>query len=361
MRAVVKVFVRAKHWQIFLLLFGVGYIGGSAAMLLSLATARSPEQLLKISLPFGFVMLLFMLSLAAWLWSMGSFLNSIGQPALRLRLGFFRFALIYPTVYIFIFLALFSTTNPVLLAFTFPLHFFAMYCLFYDLYFVSKSLALVEAGKLVSFYDYAGSFFLLWFFPVGVWFIQPRINRLHAQPVSPQENITPPDLSHPLTASDIRTVGSEVEIRSATPLAYAGVWLRFAAALIDGFLISFPLLFLATFSVFVVRLVSAGKGYDPGIGIIVALLTIVFLGPWFYFSLLESSSWQATVGKNVLRLYVTDIEGRRLTRGRAMGRNLAKYLSNLTLGVGYLMCGFSAKKQALHDVLARCLVLRRPK
>ena len=361
MGAVVKFFVRAKHWQIFLLLFGVGYVGGSAAMLLSFTTARSPEEFLKISLPFGFVMVLFMLCLAAWLWSMGSFLNSIGQPALRLRLGFFRFALLYPTVYIFIFLALFGITNPALLALIFPLHFFAMYCLFYDLYFVSKSLALVEMGKLVSFYDYAGSFFLLWFFPIGVWFIQPRINRLHAQPVSRQENISPQDVPHPLTAPNVRTVSNETEIQPATPLAYAGLWLRLAAALIDGFLISFPLFFLALFSVLVVRLVSVGKGHDPAIGILVALLTIVFLVPWFYFSFLESSRWQATVGKNVLRLYVTDIEGRRLTRGRAMGRNLAKYLSNLTMGVGYLMCGFTTKKQALHDVLARCLVLRRPK
>jgi uncharacterized RDD family membrane protein YckC len=85
------------------------------------------------------------------------------------------------------------------------------------------------------------------------------------------------------------------------------------------------------------------------------------LVPWFYFSFLESSRWQATVGKSVLRLYVADLEGHRLTRGRAMGRNLAKYLSNLTVGVGHLMCGLTKKKQALHDVLAGCLVLRRPK
>jgi hypothetical protein len=59
MGAVVKVFLRVKHWQIFLLLFGVGYVGGIAAMLLPLVTSRSPEELLKFSLPFGFVMALF--------------------------------------------------------------------------------------------------------------------------------------------------------------------------------------------------------------------------------------------------------------------------------------------------------------
>lgn len=44
-----------------------------------------------------------------------------------------------------------------------------------------------------------------------------------------------------------------------------------------------------------------------------------------------------------------------------MSRNLAKYLSNLTMGIGHLMCGFTIKKQALHDLLAGCLVLRRPR
>ncbi|MGC2891699.1 MAG: hypothetical protein WB627_21745, partial [Candidatus Acidiferrum sp.] len=102
---------------------------------------------MKISLPFVFVMVLFMLCLVAWLWSMGSFLNSIQQPTPKLRLGFFRFALLYPTVYVLIFSALFGASKPVLLALIFPLHFFAMFCLFYNFYFVSKSLAVVETGK----------------------------------------------------------------------------------------------------------------------------------------------------------------------------------------------------------------------
>ncbi|MGB2678181.1 MAG: RDD family protein [Candidatus Acidiferrum sp.] len=361
MRAVTNFFLRAKHWHIFFLLFGIGYIGGAAALLLRLAHARSPEDLLRVNLPFGVVMVLSMFCLVAWLWSMGSFLNSIGQPALRLRLGFFRFALLYPAVYIIVFLVLFGITKPALIAVIFPLHFFAMFCLFYDLYLVSKSLALIETGKPVSFPDYAGSFFLLWFFPIGVWFIQPRINRLYAQPLSRQEGITPTDMCLPVAAPTPRTVGNSIENPTGTPPAYAGFWLRCAASLIDGFLISFPLFILVFIAITVVRIVNATRGRDPSIGILAALLAITFLVPWLYFSLLESSPWQATIGKIVLRLYVTDLEGNRLTRGRAMGRNLAKFLSNLTIGVGHLMCGFTAKKQTLHDVLAKCLVLRRPK
>jgi hypothetical protein len=181
MGAMVTFFLRARHWQIFLLFFGIGYVGGTAALLFPLVTAQSPEELLKINFRFGVVTVLFMFCLVAWLWSMGSFLNSIVKPTLRLRLGFFRFALLYPTLYIFMFLTLFGTTNLALLALIFPMHFFAMFCLFYDLYFVSKSLALAETCKLASFYDYGRSFFLLWFFPIGVWFIQPRINRLYAK------------------------------------------------------------------------------------------------------------------------------------------------------------------------------------
>lgn len=66
-----------------------------------------------------------------------------------------------------------------LLGIIFPLHFFAMYCMFYLLYFVSKSLTLAESGKPASFYDDSGPFFLLWFFPIGIWIAQPRINRLY--------------------------------------------------------------------------------------------------------------------------------------------------------------------------------------
>lgn len=181
MGAVARFFLRAKHWQIFLLLFGIGYVGATIALLVDMVTARTQEELVRVSLPFVFMMMLFMFCFVGWFWSMGSFLSSISRPTLRLRVRFFRFALFYPTVYILIFFATFNVTRPALLALIFPLHFFAMFCLFYDLYFVSKSLALVETGKQVSFYDYAGAFFLLWFFPLGVWFIQPRINRLYAE------------------------------------------------------------------------------------------------------------------------------------------------------------------------------------
>ena len=184
MDAIARFFLRAKHWQIFLLLVGVGLIGDVALVASSVtATVQSPKDFGKLGVPFGIVTVLFMFCFLGWFWSMGTFLSSMVPTAIRLKTAFFRFALVYPGLYIFLFLALFqsTTTNPALFAIIFPLHVLATFCMFYDLYFVSKSLVLAETNKPVSFYDYAGPFFLMWFFPVGVWFTQPRINRLYAE------------------------------------------------------------------------------------------------------------------------------------------------------------------------------------
>ena len=78
-----------------------------------------------------------------------------------------------------------------------------------------------------------------------------------------------------------------------------------------------------------------------------------------YYTLFEASPWQATPGKRMLRLYVTDLNGKRMSYGRALLRNLARQLSGF-LFIGFMIAGFTEKKQALHDLLAGSLVLRRP-
>jgi uncharacterized RDD family membrane protein YckC len=87
--------------------------------------------------------------------------------------------------------------------------------------------------------------------------------------------------------------------------------------------------------------------------------TISFVINLLYYSLLESSAWQGTLGKKALGLAVTDLEGRRISFGRAVGRWFAKIISSLTLLIGYIMAGFTAKKQALHDMIAGTLVIKQ--
>lgn len=75
---------------------------------------------------------------------------------------------------------------------------------------------------------------------------------------------------------------------------------------------------------------------------------------------MESSKYQGTIGKKVLGIIVTDENGNRITFGRATGRYFAKIISGMTLWVGYIIAGFTDKKQALHDIIANTLVWKKP-
>jgi uncharacterized RDD family membrane protein YckC len=144
---------------------------------------------------------------------------------------------------------------------------------------------------------------------------------------------------------------------------YAGFWRRAAAWLIDSVLLFIGFLvvdFVGT--VFVsVGLLSSGQDLtnDNTIGPQLVLLLISFILGWLYYAGLESSSWQGTVGKRLMRIVVTDQYGRRISFGRASGRFFAKIVSAITLFVGYLMAAFTERNQALHDLMAATLVVRQ--
>jgi uncharacterized RDD family membrane protein YckC len=80
---------------------------------------------------------------------------------------------------------------------------------------------------------------------------------------------------------------------------------------------------------------------------------------YIYGAAMESSSKQATLGKMVLGLYVTDLDGNRLSFGRALGRKVAMIASSFLLGFGFVMAGFSEKRQGLDDMIADTLVLKK--
>jgi uncharacterized RDD family membrane protein YckC len=80
---------------------------------------------------------------------------------------------------------------------------------------------------------------------------------------------------------------------------------------------------------------------------------------WLYFALLESSSKQATIGKMVMRIKVTNLSGKRISFGRATGRFFGKFISMYILFIGFLMPLWTSRKQALHDMIAKCLVIKK--
>jgi uncharacterized RDD family membrane protein YckC len=89
-----------------------------------------------------------------------------------------------------------------------------------------------------------------------------------------------------------------------------------------------------------------------------AILLIIIM-QWLYYALMESSAKQATLGKLALGIVVTDLSGKRITFGRATGRYFGKILSGMIMCIGYIMAGFTERKQALHDIMAGCLVVLR--
>ncbi len=145
--------------------------------------------------------------------------------------------------------------------------------------------------------------------------------------------------------------------------AYAGFWLRFVAYIIDAVILQ--VVFGFVIGIFAVPLGIASMGHDPAqiFAALAPLLGLLILGSlagqWIYFAWMESSSWQGTLGKKALGLEVTDLWGRRITFGRATARFFSKIVSSLTFLIGYIMAGFTEKKQALHDMIAGSLVLRK--
>jgi len=82
-----------------------------------------------------------------------------------------------------------------------------------------------------------------------------------------------------------------------------------------------------------------------------------FLVWLIYCTLMEASASQGTLGKRVARIRVVGPDGRRLTLARSLRRNLAKLVSYLPCGLGFLWVAFSKDKRGWHDVIAKTEVV----
>jgi uncharacterized RDD family membrane protein YckC len=150
----------------------------------------------------------------------------------------------------------------------------------------------------------------------------------------------------------------------AKPVVYAGFWRRFVAMIIDS-LVFLPLILIAVLTSGLFGIAMQPKvdlegltGAVLGVGVVV-LMCLLFVGSWLYHTAMESSRHQATLGKKALGIIVTDMNGNRISFARANGRFFGKWVSGMIMNIGYLMAAFTEKKQALHDILAGCLVVMK--
>jgi len=168
-----NIFLRAKSWQMFLLII--------APMLLPAFIA-----------PLGGGMLIFQIStivwmavLVGWLYSVGIASNNYAPEELRKNPVMYKFGFLFAVIYMFaaqflIFGAFEAGGPPKPPVWFFPAHLLSMFFMFYGLWFTAKQFVTCDRKEKVKFLQYSGPFFLFWFSPIGVWFLQPKINELFA-------------------------------------------------------------------------------------------------------------------------------------------------------------------------------------
>ena len=216
-----NIFLKLKHWQIFALLvctYLAFQIAGKTTVISSQGTIKQitehncfsfmtssfisdSQEEVSTAIPsktwvksfkvtkYSPIVILFIFVLFGWFYAMGINLNKKIPDTVKMNLKKFKLFMFLPIVYMFIFyifvhfVLLRSVSNgihpnPIIYIIIIPLHLFSMFCLFYCIYFNAKSIKSVELQRPVTFSDYIIDFFLLWFFPIGVWFIQPKINKI---------------------------------------------------------------------------------------------------------------------------------------------------------------------------------------
>lgn len=187
-----KTFLRLRHWQ----LFGLFVVPPVVLQFITIwhddtYTWGNFTVTLLLMIVFGAILL-------GWIYDLGKSLHTKLPPTVTMSLKRFKIFFFIPAIYILLgaivmiagepsFIAQ-EKSNLVILSLILLLHFISMFGILYCFYFIAKALKSTELQKPVKFSDFVGDFFLIWFFPVGVWVIQPRINTLFGKSKSYPSN-----------------------------------------------------------------------------------------------------------------------------------------------------------------------------
>jgi hypothetical protein len=161
----------------------------------------NPENVMDIFQVFPIIMILFTDVFFGWFWSIAIGLQKKIPQEVKMKVKKFKIFFFIPLLYITFLMiymgGIFSVwegTNGFLnsgwiVAIILPLHLFSMFCIFYSLYFVAKTIKTAELQRKVGFGDFAGEFFLLWFYFIGIWIIQPKVNKLYGKENTTANNV----------------------------------------------------------------------------------------------------------------------------------------------------------------------------
>lgn len=207
-----RLFLKARHWQLFVVMFAIPftvYFVSFAVIFFSIINAAAsggavqPIVVFYFFKWFPFLILLFFYINHGWFWSVGVGLQRLVPQEVSMKVRRFKWAVIFPMVYLTILMSLmsvfFNVLNPPMLSTAepgpipdprylvigmltiFPLHLICIVCIFYSIYFVAKTIKTVELQKELEFSDFAGECFMVWFNIFGIWILQPKINKMAEQ------------------------------------------------------------------------------------------------------------------------------------------------------------------------------------
>jgi uncharacterized RDD family membrane protein YckC len=143
----------------------------------------------------------------------------------------------------------------------------------------------------------------------------------------------------------------------------AGFWIRFVAYLVDAFILLLAVIVIAAVIIGLAVAIGGTSGKDSdvavGIGVVLAMLVYLVIG-WLYEALLTSGPRGATFGKQAVGVRIVCADGAPLSFGRATGRHFLKVFVTpmIPFAIGYLMAGFTARKRAVHDMMADTFVIK---
>jgi uncharacterized RDD family membrane protein YckC len=166
------------------------------------------------------------------------------------------------------------------------------------------------------------------------------------------------------TIADLSNPNAESAPATPEPPEYAGFWLRVWAGAIDVCIEAIGALLFSILVYYAILLVI-----DPSYGLTrataayvsgIAAIAFLIIEAWLYCAFTESSSHRATLGKRIVGLQVVTASGDKLSFGQATVRHFMKFLSLFTAGVGFMMAGWTKRRQALHDMPSDCVVIRVP-
>lgn len=200
----INLFLKAKHWHLFLAIFATPFVFQMffvGNVMRKAIVNENQQEIFSLFSWFPLIMLLYMIGFFGWVCSVGIGLQKHLPVGVTMKVGRFKLflgiAISYLVLlscwigYIFGYMAddivqYQEGVSEIAPDYSFlkwlgviiPLHFFSMFAIFYSFYFNAKTLRSIELGREANSEEYLGHFFLFWFWFIGVWILQPTINKI---------------------------------------------------------------------------------------------------------------------------------------------------------------------------------------